>query len=123
MRAWEIITEGRKRRHEISLRQLNHIKQEDRARAASHARRLPIVRAMYANPEWAQERIELEKVWLDLEQQRAEVAASKAEAHSETQEAIDDMADAGSKAKQQSRAKVGNMAKAAMRRRKKWSTE
>jgi len=61
MRAWEIITEGRIRRPEISLRQLNDIKQEGRARAASHARRLPIVRAMYANLEWAQERIELEK--------------------------------------------------------------
>ena len=106
MRAWEIITEGRVRRPEISLRQLNHIKHEDRARAASHARRLPIVRAMYANPEWMQERIELEKAGLDLEQQKVEVAASQAEANSATREAIDDMADAGSKAKQQGRTKV-----------------
>ncbi len=119
MRAWEIITEAEARRPKISLRQLNHIKREDRARAASHARRLPIVRAMYASREWAHDQIELAKAWLDLEQQKAEIAASKAEIQAETREAIDDMAEADSKANQQSRSKVGNMAKAAMRRRKK----
>ncbi len=123
MRACEFITEGKARRREISLRQLNDIKQDGRAWAASYARRLPIVRAMYANREWAHEQIELEKAWLDLEQQKAEVSASKAETQAETREAIDDMAEAGSKANQQGRAKVVHMAKAAMRRRKKRSTE
>lgn len=61
MRAWEIITEADAKRPKISLRQLNQSKHEDHARVASHARRLPIVRAMYANPERAQERLELEK--------------------------------------------------------------
>ncbi len=74
---------------------------------------------MYANREWAQEQIDLEKARLDLEQQRAEVAASKAETYSATREAIDDMVEAGSKANQKSQAKVTNMAKTAMRRRKK----
>ena len=119
MRAHEFITENQKRRPEISLRHLNHLKHINRARAASHARQAALKRIMYANPAWEHERIELEKARLELEQQKAELAATKAETRAQSHEAITNMADAGSKANQQSRTKVASMAKAQMRRRKK----
>ncbi len=118
MRAWEIITEKKARRPEISLRQLNQLKHINRARAASHARQAALKRVMYANPAREHERIELEKARLELEQQKAELAAIRAESGAQSHEAITDMADAGSKANPQSRAKVASMAKAQMRRRK-----
>ena len=118
MRAHEFITEGKNRRPEISLHHLNHLKHINRARAASHARQAALKRIMYANPGSEHERIELEKARIELEQQKAELAATRAEIEAETKEAITGMADAGSKANQQSRTKVASMAKAQMRRRK-----
>ncbi len=118
MRAHEFITEDQKRRPEISLRHVNHLKHINRARAASHARQAKLKRIMYASPAREHERIELEKARLDLEQQKAELAATRAETRAQSHEAITDMADAGSKANQQSRAKVTAMVKAQMRRRK-----
>ena len=115
MSAWEFITEAEARRPEISLRQLNDLKHEVRARAASNARRDRLVRAMYANPAREHQRIELEKARLELEQQKAEVAATKAEARAETSETISGMAKAGTKADQQRRSKVAGMARAEMR--------
>ncbi len=119
MRAWEFITENKNRRPKVSLRQIHYLKRERERVAASHARRLPIIRAMYAHSGWEQERLELDKVRLDVAQQRAELAATKAEAHADTREAISNMAKAGSKANRRNRAKVTAMAQAQMRRRKK----
>ncbi len=118
MRAWEFITEGKNRRPEISIRHLDDLGEEWERRAAWHAKRKPLVRAMYANPAREHERIELEKARLDLEQQKAELAATRTETQAETREAINDMAEAGSKANQQDRAKVASMARAAIKRRK-----
>ncbi len=118
MRAHEFITEDQKRKPVISLRHLNHLKQKTRARAASFARQAALKRRMYASPAREHERIELEKARLELEQQKVELAATRAEARAQSQDAITDMVDAGSKANQQSRAKVTSMAKAQMRRRK-----
>ena len=118
MRAHEFITEDQNRRPEISLRHLNHLKHMNRARAASHARLAALKRTMYASPAREHERIELEKARLELEQQKAELTATRAEARAQSHEAITDMADAGSKANQQSKTKVASMARAQMRRRK-----
>ena len=118
MRAHEFITEDQKRRPEISLRHLNHLKHINRARAASHARLAALKRTMYASPAREHEQIELEKARLELEQQKAELASTRAEIQAKTKEAITDMADAGSKANQHGRDKVASMAKAQMRRRK-----
>ncbi len=118
MRAHEFITEDQKRKPEISLRHLNHLKHINRARAASFARQAKLKGIMYANPAREHERIELEKARLELEQQKVELAATKAETRAQSHEAITDMADAGAKANQQSRAKVASLAKAQMRRRK-----
>ena len=119
MRAWEIITEHQTRRPEISLRHLNDLKHISRASAASHARRDRLVRTMYANPARELERIELENAKTELAQQKAELARTKAEAQAETKEAITDMANDGTEAEQQDRKNVANMARTAMRRRKK----
>ncbi len=119
MRAHEFITEVQKRRPEISLRHLNRLKHINRARAASFARQAKLKGIMYANPAREHERIELEKARLELAQQKAELAVTKAQTQAETKQAITDMADAGSKANQQSRDKVASMAKAQMRRKKK----
>ncbi len=116
MRAYEFITENR--RPELSLRHIHYLKQERNRVAASHARRLPIIRKMYANPGKEHERIELEKLRLELEQQKAELAATKAEAQAEATKAISGMAKAGSEADQRSRSKIAGMAKSEMRRRK-----
>ena len=118
MRAHEFITEDQQRRPEISLRHLNHLKHMNRARAASHARLAALKRTMYASPAREHEQIELAKARLELEQQRVELASTRTTIQAKTEEAITDMADAGSKANQQSRAKVASMAKAQIRRRK-----
>ena len=68
MRAHEFITEDQKRKPEITLRHLNHLKHINRARAAPLARRAALVRTMYANPAGEDERIELEKARRVLEQ-------------------------------------------------------
>ena len=119
MRAWEFIAETENSRPAISLRQLNDLKHELRAREASRARRDRLVKIMYANPAKEIELIDLEKARLELEQQKAELAATKAETHAETSDAISGMAKAGSKADQQDRSKISNMAQTEMRRRKK----
>ena len=118
MRAHEFINEGKTRKPDISLRHLNRLKHINRARAASDARRLELKRIMYASPAWEHNQIELEKARLELAQQQAELAATKAEAQIKTGEAITDMADAGSKANQQSRNKVASMARPTIRKRK-----
>ena len=118
MRAHEFINEGKTRRPEISLRHLNRLKHINRARAASDARRLALKRRMYASPAKEHEKIELEKARLELAQQQAELAATKAEAQIKTDEAIADMADAGSEANKQSRNRVASMARTTIRKRK-----
>ena len=65
MRAYEFFTETENRRPEISLHHVHYLKQERNRVAASHARRLPIIRKMYANPGKEHERIELEKACLE----------------------------------------------------------
>ncbi len=119
MRAREFITEPKTRRPEISLRHVHYLKQERNRVAASHARRLPIIRIMYTNTGKEHERIELEKARLELEQQKADLAAAKSDVQAETFKAISGKAKAGSKVNQPSRSKIASMAKTEMRRRKK----
>ncbi len=92
MRAHEFITEDQKRRPEISLRHLNHLKHMSRERAASLARQAKLKGILYANPAREHERIELEKARLELEQQKAELAATRAETKAQSHAAITGMA-------------------------------
>jgi len=119
MRAWEFITETDNRRPKISLRHIHHLKKEGRRVAASHARRRPIIRTMYANLAKEHGQIEIEKARLELEQQKAELAAARAEIQAETPKVVGDMAMAGIKADHQDQSKVTDMAQSQMRRRKK----
>ena len=119
MRAREFMTKAEARRPEMSLRHLNHLTREDRARAASDARRDLLVRTMYANPARQHEQIELEKARLELKQQKAELAATRAETQATKSKSISTMAKNGAEANQQDRSKVAGMARAEMRRRKK----
>ena len=118
MRAWEFIIETENNRPTISLRQLNGLKHELHTREASRVQRDRLVKIMYANPAKEHELIELEKARLELEQLMAELAATKAEAQAETAMAVSSMAKAGSKADQQRRSKISNMARTEMRRKK-----
>ncbi len=118
MRAWEFITEKENRRSAISLRQLNGLKHEVRAREASRARRDQLVKIMYANPAKELERIELEKSRLELDRQKFELTSTKAENQAEASNAIHNMAKSGSKADSLQRSKISNMAQTEIRRRK-----
>ena len=118
MRAYEFISETENSRPAISLRQLNDLKHEVRAREVSLARRDRLLKIMYANPAKELERIDLEKARLELEQQQVELASAKSEAQAEISKAISGMAKAGSEADQQYQSKISNLAQAEMRRRK-----
>jgi len=79
MRAWEFITEGKSRRPEITLRNLNRWSREEKEEQASHQRHAALVRIMYADPDRELKQIELEKARLELAELRAEIAKTRAE--------------------------------------------
>ena len=70
MRAWEIISEA-KRRPIISLRHINALKKVKSARLAKAEKRNALVQIMYANPAKELEQIELEKARVELAQEKA----------------------------------------------------
>ena len=76
MRAWEFITEDRDRALEITLRGLNRRNREEKEQEAWRRRHAALVRVMYASPDWELKQIELEKARLELEEPRANIAAS-----------------------------------------------
>lgn len=126
MRAWEILTE-----HEdnnppskpVTLRTLHKMKLEMRAREKSERDRLELLPLIYGNPERRRERIELERLELELAQTRAEIAATEAETKAKSRDRISDMARSGIKAEKQSDQKVTDLAKdGLLGRRKKCST-
>ena len=80
MRAWEFIEESRSA--PMALRQLNSIKQHQREREASFARRRERVAIMYRDIERDLRELEVEKARLELEQLKADIAATQAETHS-----------------------------------------
>ncbi len=65
MRAWEFTVEVR-RAPGLTLRQLNQMKLDHKARQASQARHDALVQIMYRNPSKDLERIELEKAYIEL---------------------------------------------------------
>lgn len=64
MRVWEFITEVR-RVPPMTLRHVNKMKNDQRARAASFARRDALLPIMYGKPGKEMERIELEKAYIE----------------------------------------------------------
>ncbi len=76
MRAWEFLTEDRDRAPEVTLRGLNRQNRLEKERQASHRRHAKLVRVMYNDPDRELKQIELEKARLELEELRANIAAS-----------------------------------------------
>lgn len=66
----------------IDMRQLNAIKHHQRDREASFARRRARVAIMYRDLDHDLRELEVEKARLELEQLKADIAATQAETHS-----------------------------------------
>ena len=90
MRAYEFIIEER-RSPPITLRQLNAMKHEIRAREQSHARRNKLVAVMYTTPAEKQEAAELAQLHLDIKKQELELLAQELEIKIQYKGALDDM--------------------------------
>jgi hypothetical protein len=83
MRARDFIKEVR-RVPPITLRHINKMKKDEAARQASFVRRQALLPIMFSNPAKQIEQIELEKARIELAQQQAELAATRAKANKET---------------------------------------
>ena len=115
MRAWEFLNEDNQYRG-LSLRHINKMKQDHRARQASFDRNDKLVSVMYSDP---LRDIEIQKARMELEMQKAELAKAQAEASNETSEAISKMAAGGRERRKEDRQRVEDMAARALGRRKK----
>jgi hypothetical protein len=118
MRAWEFLTEQRDRKPPITLRALNQIKHDDKARAASRARQLDLVKVMYGNPAKEHERIDLEKARLEFAQLKAEIADQESDALADSFEHISKSALSASAAGRKDAQAVTKMARAERERRR-----
>ena len=90
MRAYEFIAEANPTPH-YTLKQLNAMKLELRARQKSFARHEALVALMYTTPAEKQEAAELAQTQLDLEKQRLKLLAQKLEIKSQYKDALADM--------------------------------
>lgn len=105
MRAYEIITETR--REPITLRQLNHLKHQAKRRQELDAKRAAVMQVMYRDHEHDRSQLEIERQRIELDQLKAELAQTKAETRKLDRETA-----------LKSQARVTQMARSAMRRRK-----
>ena len=79
MRAQEFIWEG-SRLPIINLRHVNKLKKMKLARREKYDRHQKLVKLMYGDPAHEAELIELQKAYIELAQQQADLAATRAEA-------------------------------------------
>lgn len=117
MRAREFITEL-KRVPTMTLRHINKLKKNQEARHASFARRDALLPVMYGNPARELERIELEKAYIDLAQQQAELVATRAELDRAGNEKLAQMAASGMKTRRDNQKKINDNAMRGLGRRK-----
>ena len=122
MRAWELIKDGPPRTEPISIRHLHKLKKEEKEKLAAEQARKALVPIMYGSTKWEQEMLELERTRLELDQLRAEIAATNAETKFKTRDRISDMARSGIKAESQVEQKIEAMAQQGLGRRKKCPT-
>ncbi|MBT3703473.1 MAG: hypothetical protein HOG12_18240 [Alphaproteobacteria bacterium] len=118
MRAWEFITEVQ-RVPPMSLRHINKMKKDEEARQASFDRRDAMLPIMYGNPAKELERIELRKAYIELAQQEAELANTRAAANRESWKEISRMAAAGIETRKANQKKINDMAARGLGRHKK----
>lgn len=105
MRAFEIMTEGRKPLP--SLRQLHDLKVQARSRSQLDAERDALIRIMYRDHEHDRNELETERLRIELDQLKAELAQTQAETRKLDREA-------GLKFQE----RIAKMARSAMRRRR-----
>jgi hypothetical protein len=118
MRAREFVREV-KRVPTVSLRHLHTLKKDERARQASYAKRDALLPIMYSNPAHEMARIELEKAYIELAQEQAELATTRAEANRESKEALARMAASEMGTRKSNQDKINKMAMRELGRRKK----
>ena len=87
MRVWDFISEA-KRSPIISLRHINKLKKIKLARLEKDADRQTLYSLMYSNPARELERIELEKAYTELAQEKAELTATKDKMEREDKQAL-----------------------------------
>ncbi len=94
MRAWEfLVEEGRSAL--VSLKQLNKIKLDQRARDASLARRRRLVGIMYRDFGRDLQELEVAHQRLELEKLKADIAATRSGAQADTASALAALSKAG----------------------------
>ena len=82
MRAYEILENYDRNppSKPLTLRALHKLKHEGKAREESESERLALLPLIYGNQARRRERLELERLELELVQMKAEIAATEAEA-------------------------------------------
>ena len=117
MRAWEILGEGNSPKTiPQTLRNLNTLKHQEKARAESERQRHEFMPLMYSNTDHIKDRIEIQRQKLELMQLLMQV---EKEQDAETYVAISNMAQSGIKADGVTDDKIQKLAKSGIQRKKK----
>ncbi len=112
MRAWEFLGEHRAPPSPpVTLRSLNKLKHEMRAREKSEQERFALFPLMYGDTSQHREQLELERMELEMAQLRAEIAAAEAETAAKSAITITKNAKSGISAKAKSRGQITKLAK------------
>ncbi len=112
MRAWEFLGEHRAPPSPpVTLRSLNKLKHEMRAREKSEQERFALFPLIYGDTDRKREMLELERLELEMQQLRAEIAATEAETAAKSATTITKNAKSGIAAMEKSRGQVTKLAK------------
>ncbi len=117
MRAWEFLREDRSPpSYPITIRALHKIKLEQKRHETEEKERHKLMRIMYSDPATEQEKYDLERQHLELEQLRAEILATEIETSSKSAMALHNNAKSGLKAERQNQQKLHKLAKSGLGR-------
>ncbi len=112
MRAWEFLGEHRSPPSmPVTLRSLNKLKHEMRAREKSDQERFALFPLIYGDMDRKREQLELERMELEMAQLRAEIAATEAETAARSAMVIHKNAKSGIAAMEKSRGQISKQAK------------
>lgn len=116
MRAWEIMEDRQPRSEPVTLRHLNQINREKKARDESERKRLELIPVMYRNTQHRRESLEIQRLELELAQLQQEI---ETEQKSATYDAIGKMAKSGIDAIEQSEDRLTQLARSGIGRNRK----
>ncbi len=112
MRAWEFLGEDQSPPSPpVTLRSLNKLKHEMRAREKSDQERFALFPLMYGDTSQHREQLELERMELEMAQLRAEIVATESETASKSAMVIHKNAKSGIAAKAKSQDHINKLAK------------